>query len=213
MSRSAPPARCAPSTPGSPRAAASRSRCARPRASSRCWPGTYSARTRTTATARRRSPSASLRTLQRKAGDTGPRISLAGETKRKALERRFLEEAERNYRHYVATKARGNGAGAATGDATVEAVKAADDARQAPQSPRRLLFSFGVTHARKDSYTQPLTFSSGCAGRDRRTVSGRGVPRTRVASLVTPRSIEVSPGGSAPAAPPQPGGVGVRRQR
>jgi transposase len=75
-----------------------------------------------------------LRTLQRKAGDSGPMISLAGETKRKVLERRFLEEAERNYRNYVATKAR-SGAGAATGDTTLEAVKAADDARQAPQSP------------------------------------------------------------------------------
>jgi transposase len=75
-----------------------------------------------------------LRALQRKAGDTGPRISLAGETKRKVLERRFLEEAERNYRNYVAQKAR-RGAGAATGDTTVQAVKAADDARQAPQSP------------------------------------------------------------------------------
>lgn len=58
--------------------------------------------------------------LQRKAADTGPRISLAGETKRKALERRFLEEAERNYRNYVATKT-ARGAGAATGDATVQA--------------------------------------------------------------------------------------------
>jgi transposase len=74
-----------------------------------------------------------LRKLQRQAGDNGPRISLAGETKRKALERRLLEEAERNYRHYVATKAR-SGAGAATGDTTLEAVNAADDARQAPQS-------------------------------------------------------------------------------
>jgi transposase len=76
-----------------------------------------------------------LRALQRKAGDTGPMISLAGETKRKVLERRFLEEAERNYRNYVAHKQRRAGAGAATGDTTVEAVKAADDARQAPQSP------------------------------------------------------------------------------
>ena len=74
-----------------------------------------------------------LRTLQRKADDTGPAISLAGEAKRRILERRFLEEAERNYRHYVSTKARG--AGAANGDTTLEAVKAADDARQAPQSP------------------------------------------------------------------------------
>jgi transposase len=75
-----------------------------------------------------------LRKLQRQAQDTGPRISLAGETKRRVLERRFLEEAERNYRHYVAEKARG-GAGAANGDATVQAVRAARDARRAPQSP------------------------------------------------------------------------------
>jgi transposase len=76
-----------------------------------------------------------LRTLQRKAGDTGPRISLAGETQRRALEQRFLEEAERNYQRYVAFKAQRSGAGAASGDTTVMAVKAANDARQAPQSP------------------------------------------------------------------------------
>ena len=76
-----------------------------------------------------------LRALQRKAGDSGPRISLAGETKRKALEQRFLQEAERNYQNYVAFKARKGGAGAATGDTTVQAVKTANDARQAPQSP------------------------------------------------------------------------------
>jgi hypothetical protein len=77
-----------------------------------------------------------LRALQRKAGDTGARISLAGETKRRTLEQRFLQEAERNYQNYVAFKARRNrGAGAASGDTTVEAVKAANDARQAPQSP------------------------------------------------------------------------------
>ena len=76
-----------------------------------------------------------LRMLQRQAGDTGPRISLAGETKRKALERRLLDEAERNYRHYVAQKARGRGAGATSGNATLQAVRAANDARQAPQSP------------------------------------------------------------------------------
>lgn len=74
-----------------------------------------------------------LRNLQRKAGDTGPKISLAGEAKRKVLEKRFLEEAERNYRNYVDYKAKG--AGAANGDMTLKAVKAADDARQAPQSP------------------------------------------------------------------------------
>ena len=77
-----------------------------------------------------------LRALQQKSGDTGPRISLAGEAKRKILERRFLEEAERNYQNYVAFKARRNGgAGATSGDTTSMAVNAANDARQAPQSP------------------------------------------------------------------------------
>ncbi len=68
---------------------------------------------------------------------TGPRISLVGETKRKVLEHRFLQEAERNYQNYVAFKAR-KGRGCwftTTGDTTVEAVKAANDAWQAPQSP------------------------------------------------------------------------------
>jgi transposase len=77
-----------------------------------------------------------LRKLQRTAGDTGPKISLAGETKRRVLERRYLEEAERNYQNYVAFKARRHGgAGATSGDTTPMAVSAADDARQAPQSP------------------------------------------------------------------------------
>jgi len=79
-----------------------------------------------------------LRTLQRKAGDTGPRISLAGETKRKALERRLLEEAERNYQTHVA--ARTNGAGAITGEATLSGPRRANDARQA-HGPHSLLFS------------------------------------------------------------------------
>jgi len=70
-----------------------------------------------------------LRTLQRKAGDSGPLVSLAGETKRKALERRLLEEAERNYRNHVA--ARTNGAGAITGEATLSGPRRANDARQA----------------------------------------------------------------------------------
>src|SRR6185312_2834646 len=77
-----------------------------------------------------------LRALQQKSGDTGPKISLAGEAKRKILERRYLEEAERNYQNYVAFKARRNsGAGATNGDTTAMAVRAAHDARQAPQSP------------------------------------------------------------------------------
>jgi transposase len=45
-----------------------------------------------------------LRRLQRQAGDHGPKISLAGETRRRALERRLLEEAERNYRTHVAER-------------------------------------------------------------------------------------------------------------
>lgn len=75
-----------------------------------------------------------LRALQRKARDTGPAISLAGETKRRALEQRWLKEAESNYQNYVALRAR-RGAGATSGDTTAMAVSAADDARQAPQSP------------------------------------------------------------------------------
>jgi hypothetical protein len=71
-----------------------------------------------------------LRRLQRQAGDTGPRISLAGETRRRALERRLLEEAERNYRAHVAERAR-NGAGATTGEATLAGPRRANDARQA----------------------------------------------------------------------------------
>ncbi len=59
-----------------------------------------------------------LRTLQRKAGDGGPRISLAGEASRKELERRLLEQAERHYRVEVAAYRR-RGAGATNGDATL----------------------------------------------------------------------------------------------
>lgn len=58
-----------------------------------------------------------LRKLQRQAGDQGPKISLAGETKRRELEQRLLAEAERNYRKHVAERAR-TGAGATTGDTT-----------------------------------------------------------------------------------------------
>lgn len=59
-----------------------------------------------------------LRKLQLKAGDQGPKISLAGETKRRVLERRLLDEAERNYRTHVAERSN-RGAGAATGNATL----------------------------------------------------------------------------------------------
>jgi transposase len=58
-----------------------------------------------------------LRKLQRQAGDQGPKISLAGEVKRRVLEQRLLDEAERNYRAHVAERSK-RGAGAATGDTT-----------------------------------------------------------------------------------------------
>jgi transposase len=58
-----------------------------------------------------------LRKVQRQADDPGPKISLAGEAKRKVLERRLLEQAERHYRAEVAERRR-RGAGAASGDAT-----------------------------------------------------------------------------------------------
>jgi len=60
---------------------------------------------------------------------SGPPISLAGETKRKVLERRLLEEAERNYRAHLAQRT--NGAGAITGEATLSGPRRANDARQA----------------------------------------------------------------------------------
>jgi transposase len=71
-----------------------------------------------------------LRRLQRQADDPGPRISLAGEAKRRVLEQRLLEEAERNYRALVAERTR-SGAGAATGEATLKGPRGANDARQA----------------------------------------------------------------------------------
>ena len=103
-----------------------------------------------------------LRNLQRKADDQGPKISLAGETKRKVLERRFLEEAERNYRNYVASKARG----ARVPPTGTRLLGPQSGRRCAAGStvPSRLLFSFGVTRAREDYRTQPLTFSSVCRG-------------------------------------------------
>jgi transposase len=79
-----------------------------------------------------------LRTLQRKAGDRGPLVSLAGETRRRVLERRLLEEAERNYKAHVAERT--SGAGAITGEATVPGPRGANDARQA-HGPQSLLFS------------------------------------------------------------------------
>ena len=85
-----------------------------------------------------------LRNLQRKADDTGPKISLAGEAKRKVLERRFLEQAERNNRNYVSSKARG--AGAANGD-TTPGRHSGRRCAAGSTVPRRLLFSFGVTRA------------------------------------------------------------------
>lgn len=88
-----------------------------------------------------------LRTLQRTARDPGPLVSLAGETKRKTLERRLLEEAERNYRAHVAARAKG--AGAITGEATLSSPRRANDARQARSSPKPALLD-EVTRARTD---------------------------------------------------------------
>jgi transposase len=88
-----------------------------------------------------------LRTLQRTARDPGPLVSLAGETKRRTLERRLLEEAERNYRAHVAQRT--NGAGAITGEATLSRPRGANDARQARSSPKPALLD-EVTRARTD---------------------------------------------------------------
>jgi hypothetical protein len=70
-----------------------------------------------------------LRRLQHQASDDGPKTSLTGETQRRALERRLLEEAERNYRAHATERAR-SGAGAATGEATLISPRRTNDARQ-----------------------------------------------------------------------------------
>jgi hypothetical protein len=81
---------------------------------------------------------------------TGPAAEQPVFTKRKALERRFLEEADRNCRDYVGTKT-AKGAGAAIRHATVQAVDAAGDARR--HSPRRpALLVRGQTRQEESSH-------------------------------------------------------------
>lgn len=77
-----------------------------------------------------------------------------GPTTRKVLERRFLEEAERNYTRYVATKAN-RGAGAANGDTTIKTDKAANDAWRAPQSPAARSSRTGSPAPTPNSCTSP----------------------------------------------------------
>ena len=78
-----------------------------------------------------------LATLQRQAGEQGERITVPGEAKRRALERRLLEQAQRTYEAEVAR--RGSGAGP-QGGRDSSGRRAADDARQAhgPQAPALL---------------------------------------------------------------------------
>jgi transposase len=87
-----------------------------------------------------------LRALQDQARTPGRRISYANE-REKALDRRLLEQAERDYRGELTT--RSDGAGAAKGDATLTGPRGANDARQA-RSPHGLRFSSGVTRAGRD---------------------------------------------------------------
>ena len=78
-----------------------------------------------------------LANLQRQAGEQGERITVPGEAKRRALERRLLEQAQRTYEAEVAR--RGSGAGP-QGGRDSSGRRAADDARQAhgPQAPALL---------------------------------------------------------------------------
>ncbi len=78
-----------------------------------------------------------LANLQRQAGEEGERITVPGEAKRRALERRLLEQAQRTYEAEVAR--RGSGAGP-QGGRDSSGRRAADDARQAhgPQAPALL---------------------------------------------------------------------------
>ncbi len=115
--RSARQVRCAPFTPGSRTAEGSQVALCAParKLAVLCWHlltrGEDYRHAAPTVTQRK------LRKPQRQADDPGPRISLAGEVSRKVLERRLLEQAERNYRTHVAERAK-TGAGATTGDTT-----------------------------------------------------------------------------------------------
>ena len=154
---------------------------ARPPASSPCSPGICSRKDEDYRFAAPTITQRKLRTLQRKAGDTGPRISLAGETKRKMLERRFLEEAERNYPQLRRFKA-AEGARVPPTGTRLQWPSKRQTMRgrlHSPQTPALLVRG----HPRQEeSCTQALTFSSGCEGRDLMAVSGRELPRTRFAS-------------------------------
>jgi transposase len=88
-----------------------------------------------------------LRALQVTARDSGPKLQVFDERERRRQERVLLEQAERNYRDFVASRARG--AGATKGDATLSGPRRASDARQAgsPQVPALLV---GVTRATED---------------------------------------------------------------
>ena len=79
-----------------------------------------------------------LRDLQNRAGASGARVRYASEREKK-VDRRLLEQAERDYALEVAR--RSDGAGAANGDATLKGPRGANDARQArcPRKPALLV--------------------------------------------------------------------------
>ena len=178
--RSAPRARCARSTPGSRHGAASRSRSARPPASSRSSPGICSPRTRTTVRCAddhaAQAPHAATQGRRQRPEDQPRRRDQAQEA-RAAVPRRSRAQLP-ELRRVQSTQNRG--AGAANGDATVNGRQSGKRCAAGSTVPRRLLFSFGVTRATGDSCTQPLTFSSVFAGRDRRTMVRRGEPLSRI---------------------------------
>jgi transposase len=93
-----------------------------------------------------------LRALQTTARDERPKLQVFDERERRRQERTLLEQAERNYRDFVASRAKG--AGATKGDATPSRPRRASDARQArsPQAPALLV---GVTRANKDGTPRP----------------------------------------------------------
>jgi hypothetical protein len=115
-----------------------------------------------------------LRDLQNQANAPGRRISYPSNREKK-VDRRLLEQAERDYVLEVAQRA--DGAGATRGDATLKAL-VGQTMRGRPKVPRSLRFSSGITRAEED-LNAPLDFfslreSAGLGGdvRRRRLVPG-----------------------------------------
>ena len=105
-----------------------------------------------------------------------------GETKRKLLERRFLQDAERDSRNYVVHEAR-RGAGATNGDTTAMAVKRQTmrGRLHSPQRPALLVRG----HPRQERFLHPALDVSSVCGLRRAQAAVTAVQALRVAEVAT----------------------------